>query len=231
MPLFAVERDLSQVPPEYFRANLPGLVAACARLQSLGRKVRYISTAVFPAEARGFCLFGAEEPEQRYEYTIIGRPVNEAARIPYSRIYPMLDLTPTGVRRDLSRGRWPVRVESAPAPAPGAPNGGPPYRPTARVAEVLARWSDEARRLVQVMGALLEEVGHRQVEVEALERERASLADDVKRLGLENEVLHLEREDLSRALQAIAGQTARAMDEILSRISGPRRAPGDLAER
>jgi hypothetical protein len=224
MPLFAVERDLSQVPPEYFRANLPGLVAACARLQSLGRKVRYISTAVFPAEARGFCLFGAEEPRWIHE-------VNEAARIPYSRIYPMLDLTPTGVRRDLSRGRWPVRVESAPAPAPGAPNGGPPYRPTARVAEDLARWSDEARRLVQVMGALLEEVGHRQVEVEALERERASLADDVKRLGLENEVLHLEREDLSRALQAIAGQTARAMDEILSRISGPRRAPGDLAER
>jgi hypothetical protein len=81
------------------------------------------------------------------------------------------------------------------------------------------------------MGGLLEDVGHRQVEVEALERERASLADDVKRLGLENEVLHLEREDLSRALQAIAGQTARAMDEILSRISGPRRAPGDLAER
>jgi hypothetical protein len=222
--LFAVERDLSQVPPEYFRANLPGLVAACARLQSLGRKVRYISTAVFPAEARGFCLFGAEEPRWIHE-------VNEAARIPYSRIYPMLDLTPTGVRRDLSRGRWPVRVESAPAPARGATNGGPAYRPTARVAEDLARWSDEARRLIQVMGGLLEEVGHRQVEVEALERERASLADDVKRLGLENEVLHLEREDLSRALQAIAGQTARAMDEILSRISGPRRAPGDLAER
>jgi hypothetical protein len=224
MPLFAVERDLSQVPPEYFRANLPDLVAACARLQSLGRKVRYISTAVFPAEARGFCLFGAEEPRWIHE-------VNEAARIPYSRIYPMLDLTPTGVRRDLSRGRWPSRVESAPAPAPGAANGGPPARPGARVAEDLARWSDEARRLIHVMGGLIEEVGHRQVEVEALERERASLADEVKRLGLENEVLHLEREDLSRALQAIAGQTARAMDEILSRISGPRRAPGDLAER
>jgi hypothetical protein len=80
------------------------------------------------------------------------------------------------------------------------------------------------------MGGLIEEVGHRQVEVEALERERASLADEVKRLGLENEVLYLEREDLSRSLQAIAGQTARAMDEILSRIGG-RLAPGDVAER
>ena len=63
MPLFAVERDLSQVSPEHFRSNLPGLVAACVRLQSVGKKVRYISTAVFPAEARGLCLFGAEELE------------------------------------------------------------------------------------------------------------------------------------------------------------------------
>jgi hypothetical protein len=223
MPLFAVERDLSQVPPEYFRANLPGLVAACARLQSLGRKVRYISTAVFPAEARGFCLFGAEEPRWIHE-------VNETARLPYLRIYPMLDLTPTGVRRDLSRGRWPSRVESVPGWASGAANGGPLARPGARVAEDLARWSDEARRLIQVMGGLIEEVGHRQVEVEVLERERAALADEVKRLGLENEVLYLEREDLSRSLKEIAGQTARAMDEILSRIGG-RLAPGDVAER
>jgi hypothetical protein len=221
--LFAVERDLSQVPPEYFRANLPGLVAACARLQSLGRKVRYISTAVFPAEARGFCLFGAEEPRWIHE-------VNETARLPYLRIYPMLDLTPTGVRRDLSRGRWPSRVESVPGWASGAANGGPLARPGARVAEDLARWSDEARRLIQVMGGLIEEVGHRQVEVEVLERERAALADEVKRLGLENEVLYLEREDLSRSLKEIAGQTARAMDEILSRIGG-RLAPGDVAER
>jgi hypothetical protein len=224
MPLFAVERDLGQVPPEYFRANLPGLVAACVRLQSLGRKVRYISTAVFPAEARGFCLFGAEEPRWIHE-------VNEAAGIPYSRIYPMLDLTPIGVRRDLSRGRWPTRAESAPAPMPGATNGGPPPRPAARVAEDLARWSDEARRLIQVMGGLLEEVDRRQVEVEALEHERASLADEVKRLGRENEALHVEREDLSRALRVIAGQTARAMDEILCRIGGRGPTAGDPAER
>ena len=79
MPLFAVERDLSQVPPEHFRSNLPGLVTACARLQGLGKKVRYISSAVFPAEARGLCLFGAEQPQWIHE-------ANEAARLPYSRI-------------------------------------------------------------------------------------------------------------------------------------------------
>ena len=119
MPLFAVERDLSQVPPEYFRSNLPGLVTACARLQGLGKKVRYISSAVFPAEARGLCLFGAEQSQWI-------REANEAARLPYSRIYAVLDLTPTGVRRDLSRGRWPTRDEPTVTVAHKGTNGGAP---------------------------------------------------------------------------------------------------------
>jgi len=157
MPLFAVERDLSQVPPEHFRSNLQGLIAACARLQALGKKVRYISSAVFPAEARGLCLFGAEEPQWV-------REVNEAARIPYARIYAVLDLTPTGVRRDLSRGRWPARLDAAataPARTPTA-NDGPP----SRVADEITRWSEEARQLMQVLGGWLEDAGRLQAEVE-----------------------------------------------------------------
>ena len=224
MPLFAVERDLSQVSPEHFRSNLPGLLTACVRLQSLGRKVRYISTAVFPAEARGLCLFGAEELRWVHE-------VNEAARVPYSRIYAVLDLTPTGVRRDLSRGRWPARLEGAPVSSPATTNGGPPPGPATRVAEGLTRWSAEARQLLHALGGLLDEAEHRQAEVGALERDRTTLADEVRRLRGENEALQAEREDLSRALHAIVGQTARAADEILSRIGGRRGAPGDLAER
>src|SRR5713226_4302230 len=108
MPLFAVERDLSQMPPERFRTELKGLVSACARLKGAGKQVRYISSAVFPAEARGLCLFGAEHPQWIHE-------ANEAAGLPYSRIFAVLDLTPTGVRRDLSRGRWPVQVDATPA--------------------------------------------------------------------------------------------------------------------
>src|SRR6185295_12669502 len=100
MPLFAVERDLSQLPPERFRSELKGLVAPCARLKSAGKQVRYISSAVFPAEARGLCLFGAEQPQWIQE-------ANEAAGLPYSRIFAMLDLTPSGVRRELSCGRRP----------------------------------------------------------------------------------------------------------------------------
>jgi glutamate 5-kinase len=95
MPLFAVERDLSQMPPERFRTELKSLVSACARLKGAGKQVRYISSAVFPAEARGLCLFGAEQPQWIHE-------ANAAAGLPYSRIFAVLDLTPSGVRRDLA---------------------------------------------------------------------------------------------------------------------------------
>jgi hypothetical protein len=217
MPLFAVERDLSQVPPEHFRSNLAGLVTACARLQGLGKKVRYISSAVFPAEARGLCLFGAEQPQWIHE-------VNEAARLPYSRIYAVLDLTPTGVRRDLSRGRWPTRVEAT-APAATAhkeANGGPPSATAARVADEMARWSDEAHELMQVLGGWLEDAGRLQADVGALETERAVLADEVRRLRDENSGLRAERDDLSDALQTLAGQATRAADEVLHCIGGRR---------
>jgi Nickel responsive protein SCO4226-like len=229
MPLFAVERDLSQVAPEHFRSNLQALVTACARLQGLGKKVRYISSAVFPAEARGLCLFGAEQPQWIQE-------ANEAARLPYSRIFAVLDLTPTGVRRDLSRGRWPVRVDAPAAVQPAAvpreaTNGTPPSRGTARVADEMTRWSDEARQLIEVLGGWLEDAGRLQGEVGTLERERATLADEVRRLEQENDGLRAERDDLSVAIQTIAGQTARTVDDLLERIHGRREAPGDLAPR
>jgi hypothetical protein len=213
MPLFAVERDLSQVAPEHFRSNLPGLVAACARLQGLGKKVRYISSAVFPAEARGLCLFGAEQSQWIQE-------VNEAARLPYSRIYPVLDLTPTGVRRDLSRGRWPTRVESIMAPAHKGTNGGPPSGVAARVADQMGRWSDEAHELMQVLSGWLEDAGRLQADVSALETERATLAQEVRRLREDNDRLRAEREDLSVALQALATHAIHAADAVLRRISG-----------
>lgn len=214
MPLFAVERDLSQVPPEHFRSNLQGLVAACARLQALGKRVRYISSAVFPAEARSLCLFGAQERQWIHE-------ANEAARLPYSRIFPVLDLTPTGVRRDLSRGRWPTRAEVNAAPAHRG-NGGPPSVIAARVADEVARWSDEAHELIQVLGGWLEDAGRLQADVGTLETERAALAEEVRRLREESNGLRAERNDLSDALQMLAGEAARVADEVLHRIGGRR---------
>jgi len=222
MPLFAVERDLSQVPPERFRSELKGLMAACARLKSAGKQVRYISSAVFPAEARGLCLFGAEQPQWIQE-------ANEAAGLPYSRIFAMLDLTPSGVRRELSCGRRPPESEA------GRENGAT-GRPTL-VSDEIARWSDEGRQLLQVLGGWLETAGALHDTAEGLERERAALAEDVRRLEedarrLEQDVdgLRAQRDDLQEALQTISSQMTRTADELLYRF-GARTAPGNLASR
>ena len=222
MPLFAVERDLSQVPPERFRIELKSLVAACVRLKNAGKQVRYISSAVFPAEARGICLFGAEQPQWIQE-------ANDAAGLPYTRIFAMLDLTPSGIRRELSCGRRPVESEM------GCENGVGGH--AVRVSEEMARWSDEGRQLLDVLGGWLETAGTLHDSAEMLERERTALAEDVRRLEeetrrLEEDAhsLRAQRDELQEALQTLASQMTRTADEILYRF-GARSAPGDLAAR
>ena len=219
MPLFAVERDLSQVPPERFRTELKGLVSACARLKGAGKHVRYISSAVFPTEARGLCLFGAEQPQWI-------REANEAAGLPYSRIFAVLDLTPTGVRRDLSCGRRPAEATTDGARRRNGEGG-----PAGQVSEEIVRWTDEGRQLLQTLGGWLEEAGALHDEAEALERERAALAEEVSRLARDNDALRAQRDDLREALQTIAAQMTRTADEILYRLEARREAPGDLASR
>jgi uncharacterized coiled-coil DUF342 family protein len=98
------------------------------------------------------------------------------------------------------------------------------------VADELARWSDEARQLMQVLGGWLKDAGRLQADVGALESERGALAEEVRRVREENDGLRAERDDLSDALQTLAGQATRTADEVLRRI-GRREAPGSLAER
>jgi len=219
MPLFAVERDLSQMPPERFRTELKSLVSACARLKGAGKQVRYISSAVFPAEARGLCLFGAEQPQWIHE-------ANEAAGLPYSRIFAVLDLTPTGVRRDLSCGRRPAEEPTVGARARGSVPGSP-----GPVSEEITRWSDEGRQLLQTLGGWLEAAGSIHAEAEALEHDRAVLADELRRLEEDNEALRAQRDELHDAVQTIASQMTRAADELLYRFGPQRGAPSDLAPR
>ena len=220
MPLFVVERDLSRIPPERFRTELKGLVSACARLKGAGKQVRYISSAVFPAEARGLCLFGAEQPQWIHE-------ANEAAGLPYSRIFAVLDLTPSGVRRDLSCGRRPAEgVDRA-----AAATGGRPAGQVSPVSEEIVRWSDEGRQLLQTLGGWLEAAGSIHDEAETLERERAALAAEVRRLEEDNDALRSQRDELHEAVQMLASRMTRTADEILYQFGPQRGAPGDLASR
>jgi hypothetical protein len=213
MPLFAVERDLSQMPPERFRVELQGLVAACGRLQALGKKVRYISSAVFPTEARALCLFGAEESQWI-------REANDAARLPYSGIFAVLDLTPSGVSRDLSRGR---RAR----PSDAEPDGVTGPRPS----DEIARWSGEGQQLLAALSGWLDDAGRLQQQVSALESARAAIGEELLRAKEDNANLRLQREELREALHTLAGHMTRTADEILDRFGGHREAPGDLAPR
>ena len=86
----------------------------------------------------------------------------------------------------------------------------------------MARWADEAHELMQVLGGWLEDAGRLQADVSALETERAALAEEVRRLREDNEGLRGERDDLSDALQTLAGQATRTVDAALHRISGRR---------
>lgn len=232
MPLFAVERDLSQVPPDRFRSDLRDLVKACERLQGLGKKVRYISSAVFPSEARGLCLFGAEEPQWI-------RDVNDAARLPYLRIFAVLDLTPAGVRREVSVGRRTPQPAIATLPA-HEHNGhrefengsetlnGAPATPS--VSAALARWSDEGRQLLDALGGWLEEAAAVQIQAEAVQSERNELADDIRRVRAENEELRSERDQLQQTLQILGRQMTQTADAILGRLRR-REIPGDPTGR
>jgi len=58
--------------------------------------------------------------------------------------------------------------------------------------------------------------------VGTLETERAALAEEVRRLREESNGLRAERDDLSDALQMLAGQATRVADEVLHRIGGRR---------
>jgi hypothetical protein len=232
MPLFAVERDLSQVPPDRFRSDLRDLVKACERLQDAGKKVRYISSAVFPSEARGLCLFGAEEPQWI-------RDVNDAARLPYLRIFAVLDLTPAGVRREVSVGRRAPQSVIAAVPA-GEPNGhrefhngGGPLNGgpgASSVSDTLARWSDEGRQLLDALGGWLEEAVHVQVQAETVQAERDQLADGIQRVRAENDELRAQRDELQQTLQTLAGRMTHTADAILSRLRR-RETPGDSTGR
>ena len=73
---------------------------------------------------------------------------------------------------------------------------------------------------MQVLGGWLEDAGHLQADMSALETERNALAEEVRRLREDNEGLRGERDNLSDALQALAAQATRAVEAALHRISG-----------
>jgi len=85
--------------------------------------------------------------------------------------------------------------------------------------------------MLEMVGGWVEDAGRLGGMAAALEKERAVLADEVRRLDEENAELRGQRDELLEALQTLAGQMNRAADEIVFRFGGGRGAAGDLSSR
>ena len=89
MAVYMVERELPGVTLEQLAAAQKAAIETGRQFTGEGKNVRYIRTTFVPGEAHCMCLFEADNPD-------LVREVNEAARIPFTRIVEALDLTPSG---------------------------------------------------------------------------------------------------------------------------------------
>lgn len=86
MAIYMVERDLPGITPEQLANAQREAALTGQRFSAAGKEVRYIRSTFIPGEDRCMCLFEASNREWVKE-------VNDAARLPFTRIVEALDLT------------------------------------------------------------------------------------------------------------------------------------------
>jgi hypothetical protein len=87
MAVFMVERELPGVTLEQLAAAQRAAIETSTRFTGEGKNVRYIRSTWVPGDACVMCLFEADSADRV-------REVNEAAKIPVTRIVEAMDLTP-----------------------------------------------------------------------------------------------------------------------------------------
>ena len=87
MGIYLVDRDLPGITAEGLALLRRAELNASQQLTASGQAVRYLRSLFIVGEARCMCLFEAED-----EAAVAA--VNEAARLPFTRIIAALDLTP-----------------------------------------------------------------------------------------------------------------------------------------
>jgi hypothetical protein len=209
MALYGVEHDLNQVSVERYRQAQDLLIAECATLRRHGRRIRFISSVLDPAAARGVCLFGSESRE-------LVEWVTDAGGLPSARIFQLLDLTPGDVHRAMSRAR---RARSGPArPTAGA---GPTAGDVAPLREDLGCWIAEGQRLVTECLDTARSKAQLERRAETLEQDNERLRADVDRLEETMQVVIAEREELLATFLALAGRVDESVGQISRRLRTP----------
>jgi hypothetical protein len=87
MPVYMVERELPGITMDQLGGAQQAAISTSQQFTNQGKPVRYIRSTFVPGAAHCMCLF--EAPNQA-----LVKEVNEAAKLPFTRIVEALDLTP-----------------------------------------------------------------------------------------------------------------------------------------
>ena len=85
MPLYVVERDVSDMTMDQLDMVRRKADTICRRMRRNGKQARYLRSVLVPGQSRCLCLFDAPDPQ-------LVRQVNEIGGLPYLRILIALDL-------------------------------------------------------------------------------------------------------------------------------------------
>ncbi len=90
MACFVVKRDLPGITPEALQSAGMRAKTCCAEMTKEGRSVRWIRSFYLPETAQTHCYFEAATREAVEE-------ANQRARIPFSQITTVVEMTPESV--------------------------------------------------------------------------------------------------------------------------------------
>jgi hypothetical protein len=202
MPLYVVERDLSDIPPEQLRLDQRDVASACMQLKAQGKRIRYISSAVVPADGRALDLFGAAGAELVQEAHV-------AAGVHYLRVVEILDLTPSFLHRDTSRSRRSLQRATSGADNAGTAKG-TTHIMSSNPAPELTRWLSDGQRLFGVCLETLENFSR-------LQSENDMLREEVARLRHRVDILQADRAEMVAAFNDLAGHVTQVVDHIIQK--------------
>jgi hypothetical protein len=202
MALYVTERDLTAVSAEQLRLDQRDVASACVQLKAQGKRIRYISSVVVPADGRALDLFGAACAE-------LVKEAHAAAGVPYLRVVEILDATPAFLDRSTSRPRRSLHRAAAGAEPLGRGKGATSTMAAAS-SPALARWLADGQRLFAVCLETLEGV-------ERVQSENAMLREEVARLRHRVDVLQDDRAEMVAAFNALAGHVTQVVDHIIQK--------------
>ena len=90
MSYYVVERDLPGITPEALQSAGLRAKSCCAEMTTEGQSVKWVRSFFLPATAQTHCYFEAASKEAVEE-------ANQRARIPFTRIVEVVEMTPDAV--------------------------------------------------------------------------------------------------------------------------------------